>query len=89
MLQCAAPTKWTASLIHMAREPLFGRELVFIYNDDVHTYTYVRMHLRMCSIWAHAMVRPTSPRVDLGQLSNCPSTLAYTYIRIVRHQLCT
>ena len=74
----------------MAREPLFGRELVFFYNDDVHIHTYVRMHLCMCSIWAHAMVRPTSPRVDLGQLSNSPSTLAYiyTYIRIVRHQLC-
>ena len=46
MLQCAAPTKWTASLIHMAREPLFSRELVFIYNDDVHIRTYALVHVQ-------------------------------------------
>ena len=32
----------------MAREPLFGRKFiaVFIYNDDVRTYTYALVHVQ-------------------------------------------
>ena len=79
MLQCEATTKGQLVLCqwpvnHCLVENLLQSSFIMM------MYVHIHMHLCMCSMWPHAMVRPTSARVDLVQLSNSLSTLEYTYV---------